>query len=390
MAASDQSKVVDKNGETVEPAKILLVDDRHENLLSLESILRGPDRLIFKAQSGKEALGLLMEHSFAVALIDVQMPEMNGFELAELMRGSEDTQSIPILFVAATGPDHALHFQGFEAGAVDILYKPLNESIVRSKVGVFVDIDKQRTLLKQKVDELQAAQDRIKASNLELERFAHVASHDMKEPLRTIILHLSLLKKEMGDRLTTRAGDSISFAVEGSKRLASLIDSLTSYSRFGSSGLKLADVDCSAILRDVAQDLSIPLKEKNATLDIGFLPTIRADKEQLRQVFQNLISNALKFSRANPVIAVSAQREEGKHIFSVTDNGIGIAETHIGRIFEPFFRAHPRNQFDGSGIGLSVCKTIVEKHGGKIWVESQVGSGTTFMFTLPDQPEAAS
>lgn len=372
--------------KTVEPAKILLVDDRPENLLSLEKILQGPDRMILKAQSGKEALRLLEEHAFAVALVDVQMPEMDGFELAELMRESGESQSIPILFIAAAEPDRRLYFKGFEAGAVDILYQPLNESILRNKVNVFVGIDKQRLLLNEKVELLQHAQERIKASNRELERFARVASHDMKEPLRTIILHLSLLKKEMGDRLTTRAGDSISFAVEGSKRLAGLIDSLTSYSRFGSSGLQLTETDCGAVLREVAQDLSIPLKEKNATLSIGDLPVVRADKEQLRQVFQNLISNALKFSRTNPRVNVSSQREGGKHIFSVTDNGVGIPESHMGRIFEPFFRAHPRDQFDGSGIGLSVCKIIVEKHGGKIWADSRVGQGTTFSFALPDQP----
>lgn len=364
----------------------MLVDDRRENLVSLEGVLRGPDRLIFRAQSGKEALALLREQAFAVALIDLQMSEMNGFELAELMRGFEDTQALPILFVtAAAGPDRGLQFKGFEAGAVDILYKPLNESILRSKVSFLIELDKQRMLLKQKLEELQAAQDRIKATNSELERFAQVASHDMKEPLRTIILHLSLLKKEMGDRLTTRAGDSISFAVDGSKRLASLIDSLTSYSRFGSSGLKLAEIDCSRIIEEVAQDLSVPLKEKQATLKVGSLPVILGDKEQLRQVFQNLISNALKFSRTHPMVAISSLREDGNHVFSVADNGIGIAESHLDRVFEPFFRAHPRNQFDGSGIGLSVCKTIVEKHGGRIWVESHVGEGATFSFTLPDR-----
>ncbi len=365
-------------------AKVLLVDDRRENLLALEGLLRGPEREIFKATSGRQALELLIEHQFAVALIDVQMPEMDGFELAELMRSSDDTQSIPIIFVTAGVHDQAATFRGFDAGAVDFLHKPLNERIVRSKVKVFLDLYRQKQLLQDQLEKLERSQEELAVSNRELERFAYIASHDIKEPLRVIGSYLSLLAKKYRGKLDKDADEYINYAVTGSKRLSTLVESLIRHSQVGGVKVELSETDCNDLVKEVLHDLSASIEEKGAQFSVSGLPSVPCDRTQYRQLFQNLISNAMKFTSGKaPEVRISAERTPDSWTFSVSDNGIGIPEAEKNKIFDAFVRGHAREEFAGDGIGLSICKTIVEKHGGKIWVDSEVGKGSSFTFTLP-------
>jgi len=382
---------VDDSQIRLAPAKILLVDDRPENLLALEGLLRLHGREILTASSGIAALEMLIHHRVALALLDVQMPDMNGIELAELMRASEDTRAIPIIFVTAGVQDCAIQFRGFDAGAVDFLFKPLNERVVRSKVKVFLELDQQKRLLEHQVASLETARAELErsrnllaTSNRELERFAYVASHDMKEPLRMIGSYLSLLQRRFAASLEPDAKQYIEAAAGGAKRLQGLIDSLIRLSKVGHGATEITQCDVREIVNEVLLDLVAVIGERSASVIVGDLPTVPCDRAQFRQLFQNFIGNALKFTRNNrPEIVVGVEASDNGWIFCVQDNGIGIPDADRERLFEPFARGHSRSEFAGDGIGLSICKTIVEKHGGRLWLESKEGEGSSFFFSLP-------
>ncbi|MEP0545307.1 MAG: ATP-binding protein [Rhodothermales bacterium] len=237
---------------------------------------------------------------------------------------------------------------------------------------------------------------KLQRSNAELEHFASVASHDLQEPLRMVSSFLQLLQRRYADQLDETADEYIEYAVDGAKRMQVLIQNLLAYSRLGTRAEPFESVDTEAVVRDVADDLSVAIEEHGASLTVDDLPTVQADPTQLRQVFQNLIANALKFrGETAPAVRVSAVHTE--HVladdasaegwrFAVADNGIGIPAEHAERIFRIFQRLHTRDEYEGTGIGLAMCKKIVERHGGRIWFESEPGAGTTFYFTLPLRP----
>ncbi len=221
-------------------------------------------------------------------------------------------------------------------------------------------------------------------SNKDLEQFAYVASHDLQEPLRTVIGFVQLLQKRYNNQLDAEANQFIDFTVDGAKRMEALIKDLLAYARVGSHGKELAPTDAGTALRQALDNLNTRIHETAAEITCGELPTIRADNVQLVQLFQNLIGNALKFhGETPPKIRVDASRNEDHWRFTVRDNGIGIAPEALDRIFLIFERLHTRTQYPGTGIGLAICKRIVDRHGGRIWVESEPGQGATFSFTLP-------
>jgi signal transduction histidine kinase len=225
--------------------------------------------------------------------------------------------------------------------------------------------------------------DELRRSNAELEQFAYVASHDLQEPLRMVSGYTQLLSHRYQDKLGPDAAEFIGFAVDGAKRMHGLINDLLVYSRV-THGNKFAPIDCEAILKHVTSDLEVAISESGAIVAHDALPTVWADSEQLQQLFRNLIGNAIKFRNGEqPHVRVSCQKKGEAWLFAVQDNGIGIDPQYIDRIFVIFQRLHTREQYPGTGIGLAVCKKIVERHGGKIWVESELGKGATFLFTLP-------
>ncbi len=249
---------------------------------------------------------------------------------------------------------------------------------------------------KQAEEKLRAALAELQRSNADLESFAHVVSHDLQEPLRMVTGFLSLLQERYRGRLDTDADEFIAFAVNGAKRMQRLIKDLLAYARLDSQETTFVPTDCEAVLQQALDNLRVAIEENKATITHDPLPTVLGTEPQLVQLFQNLISNAIKFhAEEPPCVHISAQpgteAEEGKwkraeravFVFSVRDNGIGIDPQYFERIFVIFQRLHPRHQYDGSGIGLAACKRIVERHGGRIWVESTPGKGSTFYFTLP-------
>jgi hypothetical protein len=236
---------------------------------------------------------------------------------------------------------------------------------------------------------LQTAARDLKRSNQELEQFAYVTSHDLQEPLRMVTSYLQLLEKRYRDRLGADAAEFIRYAVEGAGHMKNLISDLLGYSRLGTSTRPFAPTDCEAVLERALANLTVAVAESGATVTHDPLPVVRSDEQEFVQLFQNLIGNALKFRSSEPPrIHLSASRSGKDWLFSVRDNGIGIEPRFAERIFVIFQRLHGRDEYPGTGIGLALCKKIVERHGGKIWIESKPGEGSTFYFTLPKEDVA--
>ena len=395
--------------------KILMVDDKPENIVALEAVLDDLGEELIKANSGKEALRACLEHDFAVILLDVKMPDMDGFETAAMIRERDRSKDTPIIFLTALKSEEHL-FRGYYMGAVDYLYKPIVPEVLRSKVSVFVDLSKKNCLLRnhaaaleQKNRELQdqvserlRAEEDVRRLNAELERrvqertqelsrsndelrqFAYVASHDLQEPLRTVGSYAQLLAKRYKGKLGEDADEFIGYMVGGVNRMHTLLNDMLAFSRVTQNQNKpFARAQLDAVLQAALMNLELTIKESSAEIAAGHLPTVMCDETQIGQVFQNLIGNAIKYKGADaPRVEISAEQEGDECVISVKDNGIGIDPQYHERIFGIFKRLHGR-ELPGTGMGLAICKRIVERHGGRIWVESEQGQGASFRFTLP-------
>ena len=246
------------------------------------------------------------------------------------------------------------------------------------------DLDRQLIERERAEENLHQATANLERSNTELQQFACIASHDLNEPLRMITSYLQLLEERSKDKLDSQAREFIGFALDGAHRMQALITDLLAYSRVEAKGTAFEEIDCEQVFETALQNLRVAIDENKATVEHQRLPKVRGDRVQLTQVFQNLVGNALKFhGAAAPRIHVGANRHNGEWIFSVRDNGIGINPKDFQRIFVIFQRLHARQEYSGTGMGLAICKRIVERHGGRIWVESGPQKGSTFFFTLP-------
>lgn len=511
---------------TIEPAvltktNILVVDDRPDGLLALEAVLACDSYNLIKASSGLEALSQLLYHEFAVILLDVQMPELDGFETARLIRESPRSKETPIIFVTAISKDTRNLYQGYEAGAVDYIFKPLDPFILKSKVSIFVDLFNKNLQIKQQAELLRKMElrekerqimemqqentrryvnladavphiilkirpdgkieylnqrgheyagsasgvdwqpaihprdrrrfisfwqrmreqdlrtseielrlrgledsayqwhlvrivaevkhdqiigwictctdiDNIKKteetfrllsrelnrSNKELEEFAYIASHDLKEPLRVVSSFVSLLEKRVQSKVDQREREYLGFIKEGTQQAQTLIKELLEYSRIGKEK-SFETIDLSSLVNEVLTGLKIAIRETGAVITHDPLPKVEAHHIEMVQLFQNLISNAIHYRSDQPLkVHISVRPQGGRWIFSIKDNGIGIDPQFNERIFGMFQRLQPKTETSGTGIGLAICKKIVENHGGEIWVESRVEHGATFYFTL--------
>jgi light-regulated signal transduction histidine kinase (bacteriophytochrome) len=304
--------------------------------------------------------------------------------------------------------------KGYDAGAVDYLVKPYRPAMLRAKAAIFLELDRQKrelrrhrnqleALVEERTRELRQSMEDLQRSNRDLEDFAYIASHDLQEPLRNVSSYVQLLARRYENALDEDARDFIRFAVEGTERMQSLINDLLSLSRVGTRGHPFDTVDTCEVLSQVLEDMQPALDESGAQVACGELPAVRADASQLRQLFQNLLGNAIKFRGEDPPrIQISAfpaadsktpassggpasgreGAETGWWSFCIKDNGIGIDPRHADRIFQPFQRLHGRGMYPGTGIGLALCRRIVERHGGEIHVESEEGRGAAFLWTL--------
>jgi light-regulated signal transduction histidine kinase (bacteriophytochrome) len=250
----------------------------------------------------------------------------------------------------------------------------------RRLVGVNIDITERRKT----EEDMARLLSELQRSNKELEQFAYIASHDLQEPLRMIASYVQLLEQKYKGRLDEKADKYIYFAVDGALRMQNLIEALLAYSRVTTRGAPFDPVDTNLVFTHVVVNLSAVIKENHAVVTKDPLPTVRGDEAQLAQLFQNLIGNAIKFRKPDtpPLVHVSAKKARKQWAFSVRDNGIGMEAKYFDRIFQIFQRLHTHAEYPGTGIGLAICKRIVERHGGRIWLESAPGEGTTFFFTL--------
>ncbi len=509
--------------------KILLVDDTPENLVSLEAALSGLGEELVLANSGKQALRHLLEDDFAAILLDVRMPEMDGFETAELIRSRPRSRQTPILFLTGYRNEEHL-FRGYDLGAVDFLFKPIVPEVLRSKVAVFVELSRTNAKLKEQTEALrkqaevlQKAEQRFRSlleaapdamlvcredgeivmvnsqaeilfnsqrdnlisknirslvpgwgyrfrqgwddepngpggqpvergvelrafpeglspfqaeisfsplqteeglvvtcsirditerkkteerirelntnleervlertealmrSNEELQQFAYIASHDLQEPLRTVSIYAQLLAKRYKAQLAGDADQFIQFIVEGSERMEKLIHDLLDFSRVDARGTDyFTRMSCEEALNDALSNLHSLIEENAVVITQGKLPDVTGDPVQLTRLFQNLLVNSIRYrTEAAPQIEISSQNYHGEWLISVRDNGIGIEPQYAEKIFGIFRCLQPRDKSSGSGMGLAICRKIVTRHEGRIWVESELGQGATFHFTLP-------
>lgn len=410
--------------------KILVVDDREDNLLSIETILEKDNYNIIKANSGRAALKILLQqHDFSLILMDVQMPDMNGLETATLIYERDKLKSIPIIFITAYSNDEEYLFKGYRMGGVDYIYKPINPELLRVKVGVFVElyrknhqlINHEKKLiaanksLQKEIEERKISEEKIKLLNRqllennshlktvneELDRFAYVASHDLQEPLRKIMVFSDkvLLKKD-DKKEVEKYLNKIS---SSSQRMQSLIDNLLQFSRHSVNSADFINVDLNELVKESLTELEVEIEKTRAQINIDALPVIYVIPSLIRQLFYNLISNAIKFRRKDtgPVIHISSEKispselkKPGNYIddvnyykISVADNGIGFDAKYAEDIFMIFKRLHSYYEIEGTGVGLSICKKIVDRHNGFITAHSIVNKGSVFIIGLPERQQ---
>ena len=361
---------------------LLLVDDQEANLTALAAVLEPFGEAIVTARSGREALRHLLEREFAVVLLDVRMPDMDGFETAALIRERDKNRHTPILFLTAISQSDEEVLKGYELGAVDYVFKPVRPEILRAKVAVFVELSKRRK-------HERAAREELARSNRDLSEFAQIVAHDLQAPLRGVTAHLERLAKSVSG-LDDEAKRRVSTAVAEAERMKAQIRDLLAYARVRDRPPEPRTTDSGVALTEALARVRVPLEEAGAKVERGELPLVYVDPGELSQLFQNLVDNAVKFRGAEkPHVRVAADKDGDAWRFTVEDNGIGIAEPDRERIFGVFQRLHTLQEFPGTGIGLAICRRIVERNGGRIWVEARQGGGSAFRFTLPAPREAS-
>jgi signal transduction histidine kinase len=390
--------------------KFLLVDDLEENLLSLRALLARDGLELLQARSAREALELLLVHDVGLAIVDVQMPDMDGFELAELMRGTERTRRVPIIFLTAGAIDRQRRFRGYEAGAVDFLFKPVEPHVLRSKAEVFFELYRQRQEIARQRDELRAAaqvndgllqdarrtaealtaaKEQAEAANSAKDRFLAVLSHELRTPLSPVLMTVSTLETDAA--LPADLRNAMAMIRRNIEVEASLIDDLLDLSRVLNGKLRLTvrPVHLHQVVQHAIDTCAAEAADKRLAIRTAFAAPadqVTGDPARLQQVFWNLLKNAIKFTPQGGQICIESAAADRLVHLSVTDTGIGIPPAALGHIFDAFEQADGEitRTYGGLGLGLAICKSIVELHGGRIAAHSDGrGHGARFDVALP-------
>ncbi|GAB4329150.1 MAG: hypothetical protein OHK0047_15880 [Leptolyngbyaceae cyanobacterium] len=354
---------------------ILIVDDTPDNLRLLSAMLTKQGFEVRKALTGQAAIASALADAPDLILLDIKMPTMSGYEVCQQLKANPRTEQIPVIFISALD-DVIDKVKAFAAGGIDYVTKPFQEAEVLARINNQLNLQRlQKQLIEQNRE--------LARSNRELAQFAYVVSHDLQQPLQSITGFAKLLLLKYGADLDTTAHEYLNRITDSGNRMQRLIQDLLSYAQVDKQA-ELELLDCNLILEQVLDNLQSTITEKNVTLTYAPLPKVMGSETQLIQLFQNLISNGIKFARPGvlPAIDISIEEYPGHCLFKIQDNGIGIAAENLERVFEVFYRLHSTKEYPGTGIGLATCKKIVEFHGGEIWVTSELGSGTTFCFTL--------
>jgi signal transduction histidine kinase len=406
--------------------KILLVDDRDDNLMSMESILSPDEYQFIKATSGREALKILLrEFDFALILMDVNMPNLNGLETASLIYEREKLRLIPIIFITAINYGEEYIFKAYRSGAVDYIYKPINPDLLRAKVSVYIDLyrknqmlfaQEQKLLAINKTLELEireriASEEKItelnrqllenvshlESMNKDMDFFIYMASHDLQEPVRKIRMIIDRFCLKYHDQLDGEGQNYLSRIVEVAQRMQLLIKDILSLTRVSEDENPFEETDLNNLVGDILIDFQQSIQEKKVDVIIEKLPILKVNPILFRLMFENLISNALKFSKekGDPIIRIfssvpdeenfsdKTRSQNNFYRLFVEDNGIGFDQQYASQIFEMFRRLHGTAEYKGTGIGLAICKRIAEKHQGFISARSKENEGTIFTISIP-------
>lgn len=364
--------------------KILIVDDRPENLVTLNRVLGDLDVELIEATNGNDALKATLYHDFALALLDIQMPEMDGYELASILREEEKTANLPFVFISAVYTDNLNVFKGYEKGAFSVITKPFQPEILINKVKFFIEKHQQEVALYELNKDLKKKNEDLERMNQELEAFSYSVSHDLRSPLRSINGYASILKEEYEEKLDDDAERLLDKIIGSALKMSNLIDSLLSLSRLGRKETLNRSVKIKPLVQKVLREFEKVPNRENINIIINDLPDTEGDLELIKQIFVNLISNAIKYSskKEKPQIEIGAYEKEGETVYYVRDNGAGFNMAYKEKLFGVFQRLHGAKEFEGIGIGLAIVKRIVNRHGGNIWAEGEMDEGATFYFTL--------
>jgi two-component system, sensor histidine kinase and response regulator len=367
-----------------DPVNILLVDDKPQNLSVLESILDSPDYRLTKAESAQEALVALFATDFALIVLDVQMPETSGFELAQIIKERKRTRDIPIIFVTAHYAEDEHVLSGYSAGAVDYLTKPVNPAILKSKVAIFAELHRKTKALNESNAALQSRNQELLAANRELEAFSYTVSHDLRAPLRHVSGFIQALRERAEENLDAEARRYLDKVENAASDMGKLIDHLLAFSRMGRAELRVASVDMNELLQRARDELQPEIQGRHIEWCLAKLPKVQADASLMRQVWTNLLSNAVKYTRPrDPArIEVGCEDSPREFVFFVRDNGVGFDMKYADKLFGVFQRLHRAQEFEGTGIGLANVRRIITRHGGQTWAEGKLNAGTTISFTL--------
>jgi two-component system sensor histidine kinase/response regulator len=378
-------------GVILSSAVLINVDDHAPARYARTRVLRQAGFIVHDAGTGSEALRLVAEVQPDLVLLDVHLPDVNGVEVCRQIKNNEQMASVIVVQISASAISAPQAATALNTGADTYLIEPVDPDFLVATVRAFLRLRAaERALaganqeLSEKNLELHQLNQALRRSNDDLEHFAYVASHDLQEPLRNITTHIQLLERIAALRFNEAERQLFGVVVDSAQRMRMLIHDVLAYSRIGKETPRLERHDLRESLETALENVSEAVTACGATVSAEFLPAVIGDGSQLSRVFQNLIGNSIKYRTPGlpPVVGISAVRDgAGDWVISVRDNGIGISKDHFDKIFQPFKRLHS-HQIPGNGIGLALCRRIVEGHGGRIWVESQEGEGAIFSFTL--------
>ena len=407
--------------------KLLLVDDRPENLLALEAILEPLGQILFCAHSGEEALKYVLQHEFAAILLDVQMPDMNGFDAAQIIKSREKSRFIPIIFLSAINKEDAYVFKGYSMGAVDYVFKPFNPDVLRSKVAVFVDLYLKQQQLREQAEQLAESERRelelqhraelfeaeaksaaqltdlnrqLQARQQQLEeamgvrnRFYASMSHELRTPINAVIGYSTLMIDNIYGPLNEKQREGLQRTLRAARHLLELVNDVLDLSKIEAGKIELALQpvsiaglidDLFVTVRPLADDHGTTLSFEHPEVDT----TVVTDPRRVRQILLNLLSNAIKFGQQQPIRVECSRGEDGQVSVSVIDKGEGISEEDISRIFEEFVQVSP-TQHVGTGLGLPISRRLATLLDGTLEVKSVPGEGSVFTLTLPPEGQPA-
>jgi len=383
---------------------ILIVDDKPANIFALEKLLEKPERVLISATSGKDGLKIALSKKIDLVILDVQMPEMDGFEVAKILKSNKRTKDVPIIFASAEKKERHSIMKGFEEGAVDYLSKPLDPEVTKAKVAVLLKIQLQKKQLIEKNLSLEQADVQIKQLNLELQKnlvqletankelesFSYSVSHDLRTPLRILNGHSSILLEDYGDKFDDEAKRLLQSIQGNVNKMNKLIDDLLRLSKLGRQEVERSEINVGKLVQDIIIEINSSTHH-NANIILNPLLPVYADHSLLTQVWINLISNAIKYSakKENPKVEINCLKQNGEMVYSVKDNGAGFNMAYADKLFGVFQRLHKPAEFEGTGVGLAIVKRVVGKHGGRVWAEGKPDEGATFYFSLPDYGDSS-